>query len=63
MEERPKATECFAPGDLHEVVDEGGHPIEDGYHDHLQEHYIDEGWASIVVVNEVDDVAEKDSDK
>ena len=53
------ASNCLAPGDLHQVVDEGGHPVEEG---HLQGDHPDEAWTATVGVNEVDQVTEKDDE-
>ena len=60
VEERPGASNCLAPRDLHQVVDEGGHPVEEGYHDGLEEDHPDEAWAATVGVNEVDEVTEEE---
>ena len=60
VEDRPSASNCLAPGDLHQVVDEGGHPVEEGHHDGLQEDHPDEAWAATVGVNEVDQVTEQE---
>ena len=62
VEERPGASNCLAPRDLHQVVDEGGHPVEEGYHDRLEEDHPDEAWAATVGVNEVDEVTEEEEE-
>ena len=61
IEERPSTIKCCAPGDLHEVVDEGWQPIEDGQHDRLEEHHPDQAWIGAVFVKEGDEVAGEDS--
>ena len=60
VEERPGAFNCLAPRDLHQVFDEVGHPIEEGYHDRLEEDHPDEAWAAIVGVNEFKEVTEEE---
>ena len=62
VEEWPSASNCVAPGDLHQVVDEGGHPIEEGHHDRLEENHPDEAWPPTVGVNEVDEVTEEEEE-